>query len=180
LPDFNLNSELLNSAINKIIQKTEKSDNPRQMKLNKYLKGIKKIFLISFFFLLIIFPLENKILYILKIIKYNFYSYILLDPTSRATINKNFDKAMKNGLIISNNYLVVDAIDKSYGMFPSTLGNVGVIEIDQIKNLISKTIEKIIKQIMDSQYPLSISFDVSQIQNFDNYINPVVKTINLQ
>lgn len=133
LPDFNLNSELLNSAINKIIQKTEKSDNPRQMKLNKYLK----------------------------------------DPTSRATINKNFDKAMKNGLIISNNYLVVDAIDKSYGMFPSTLGNVGVIEIDQIKNLISKTIEKIIKQIMDSQYPLSISFDVSQIQNFDNYINPV-------
>ncbi|ORX82075.1 hypothetical protein BCR32DRAFT_292904 [Anaeromyces robustus] len=88
-------------------------------------------------------------------------------------INKSYDKVIKNGLIISNNYLVVDDIDKSYGMFPSTLGNVGVIELEQIKNLIFKLVENIVNELINSEYPINISFDVSKIKDIDNIFNPV-------
>lgn len=84
-----------------------------------------------------------------------------------------------------NNYLyfiiiiVVDAIDKSYGMFPSTLGNVGVIEFEQIKNLIAKFIETLIMEIINSDYPISVSFDISKVKEIDDIFNPVVRFITI-
>ncbi|OUM64971.1 hypothetical protein PIROE2DRAFT_8115, partial [Piromyces sp. E2] len=97
----------------------------------------------------------------------------LKKPNSIKAINNNFDKLIKNGLVITNNYLVVDAIDKSYGMFPSTLGNVGVIEIDQIKNLIVKAVESVVRKMINSSYPINISFDASKIEEINELFNPV-------
>jgi len=73
--------------------------------------------------------------------------------------------------------IVVDAIDKSYGMFPSTLGNVGVIEIDQIKNLMVKAVESVVREIVNSSFPLSVSFDVSKISEINDFFNPVVHIV---
>ncbi|ORX53870.1 hypothetical protein BCR36DRAFT_348918 [Piromyces finnis] len=100
-------------------------------------------------------------------------SQLLKKSNSKASIKKQFDKAIKNGLVITNNYLVIDAIDKSYGMFPSTLGNVGVIEIDQLNNLLVKAVESIVKEVINSSFPLTISFDVSKIKEINDYFNPV-------
>jgi len=62
-------------------------------------------------------------------------------------------------------------------MFPSTLGNIGVIELEQIKSLIVKALESLINEIINTDYPISVNEDVTKIKDFNKIFDPIVNIL---